>query len=263
MTKKYFHFYFISILIFSNQSYSQVEKFPQDFSNFFKVGGDIFTAPLHFDGKDWIIFSSTIAITASALTVDEDLRKFALRSRSDFNNNLFNIDKYYFFPAVSASIVGIYGYGLFAENNNFRKLGLKLAESTAYASLINIALKSIIGRKRSDVNEGNWKFKPFSFDPANSSLPSGHTTLAFAYSTIMAKEIDNIYWKIGWYSAATLVGFARVYHDKHWFSDIILGGALGYFVGDFVTDHPTNNEKEKQKFSLTYSFNQIGFIYSF
>jgi membrane-associated phospholipid phosphatase len=106
-------------------------------------------------------------------------------------------------------------------------------------------MKVTIGRKRPNETENNLIFNPFSFDFNNTAFPSGHTTLAFAYSTVMANEIDNLVWKIFWYSAATLVGAARIYNNVHWFSDTVMGGAIGYFIGDFVNKHRTNQPPQK------------------
>ena len=251
------------LVFFTNNSFSQVEKFPQDFKNFFIVGGDIATAPLHFDSKDWILFSSTIAITAATMAADNDIRSFALRSRSSLNDNLFNLDKYFYIPTAAVSVFGIYGYGLFAKDDNIRKLGLRLGEATFYASVLDVLLKGIIGRRRPEENFGDVTFKPFKFDLEKSSLPSGHTILAFSFASVMAHEVDNIYWKIGWYSFASLVGMSRVYHDKHWSSDVISAAAIGYFIGDFVNHHHTNTDDKNTNLSLTFSFNQLGLRYSF
>ena len=254
---------FILLLFFANNSFGQINKFPRDFNNFFIVGGDIATAPLHFDSKDWILFSSTIAVTAAAVAADKDVRSFALRSRGSLNDNLFNLDKYFYIPTAAVSVFGIYGYGLFAKNDDVRKLGLRLGEATFYASLLDVLLKGIIGRRRPEENLGDVTFKPFKFDLEKSSLPSGHTILAFSFSSVMAHQIDNIYWKVGWYSMASLVGMSRIYHDKHWGSDVILGAALGYFIGDFVNGHYTNSDNQDTNLSLTFSFNQLGLRYSF
>ncbi len=61
----------------------------------------------------------------------------------------------------------------------------------------------------------------------------------------MANEIDNFFWKIGWYSLAGLVGYARIYHNQHWFSDVLMGAAIGYFSGEFVNNHSSNENELK------------------
>jgi len=62
----------------------------------------------------------------------------------------------------------------------------------------------------------------------------------------MANEVDNVFWKIGWYSLAGLVGYARIYNNQHWFSDVLMGAAIGYFSGEFVNNHNTNENEQTQ-----------------
>ncbi len=46
---------------------------------------------------------------------------------------------------------------------------------------------------------------------------------------------ENFLAKLSYYSAATFVGFSRIYKDKHWASDVILGAAIGELCGRVVT----------------------------
>jgi membrane-associated phospholipid phosphatase len=247
---------------FSNHSFAQLAEKPKDdLKNFFKVGGDVFTAPKNFDSNDWIILSSTIGLTAGSFLIDDEIKSFALDNQSSFNDALFEIDNYYHVESMAISIAGIYSYGLIAKDNNVRNLALQLTEVTVYASLINLATKFIIGRARPYMNTTNTDFVPFNFTWEHSSIPSGHTTLSFAYSTVMADVYNNFFWKFGWYTAAALVGYARIYHNAHWFSDVILGGAIGYFVGRFVRNHSTNkkindlnNQTTEPDFKISFGF---------
>ena len=78
----------------------------------------------------------------------------------------------------------------------------------------------------------------------------------------MASVYNNFLWKFSWYSLAVLVAAARVYNNAHWFSDVLLGGAIGYFVGDFVNKHYTNQKVENGNspkepatdFSISFGF---------
>ena len=46
------------------------------------------------------------------------------------------------------------------------------------------------------------------------------------------------------YGGATLVGLSRMYHNKHWASDVALGAAIGTFSGlkivRYSHNHPGN-----------------------
>lgn len=227
-------------------TFSQVTVSPQnDLKNFFKVGGDLFTSPAHFDSKDWLVFSSTLGLTTtSILFVDEDIKSFALSNRSNFGDALFKIDDLYHIEFMAASMAAFYIYGVSAKNPDVRNLGLRLSEATIYAGSITLLGKFFIGRGRPQNLDNAKVFEPLNTNWEHTSLPSGHSALSFAYSTVMASVYNNFFWKFSWYSLAVLVAAARVYNNAHWFSDVLLGGAIGYFVGDFVNKHYTNQKLE-------------------
>lgn len=237
--------YFFLLIIFPiSQIFSQTDSLiSTDFQNSLRLAGDYYTAPLNFDSKDWINFSASVGISGLASLADKEIRNFSQEHRSNFADAVFSIDKYYYIEFVAGSIVAFYGYGLLDDNNKIRKLSVKLAQATILASSITLVTKTVVGRARPYEQESQYYFKPFTIDNDYNSFPSGHTTLAFAYSAVMANEVDNVFWKIGWYSLAGLVGYARIYHNQHWFSDVLMGAAIGYFSGEFVCSYNTNDDK--------------------
>ncbi len=72
-------------------------------------------------------------------------------------------------------------------------------------------------------------------------MPSGHSTVAFAVSSVLANRINNTFASIGLYTLAGITALSRVYHDEHWASDVLLGSAVGYFIGDFISSKRNNN----------------------
>lgn len=251
---KYFLFFFLAPLLLT---YSQTDSlFLDDFKSFVTIGADFYTSPLGFDSEDWIKFSATIGITGIATLADKDVKNFSQRNLSNFSNGGFSIDKYYSVEFVGVSIITFYGYGLVADNSRVRKLAIKLTEATFLAGSITLLTKTVMGRGRPYKQKSQYYTSPFTFNNDFNSLPSGHTTLAFAYSTVMANEIDNIFWKVGWYSAASLVGYARIYHNQHWLSDVLLGAAIGYFSGEFVSDY-NSTAKEETQVNLFPTFNGL------
>lgn len=94
-------------------------------------------------------------------------------------------------------------------------------------SMANEGVNRAVGRSRPLEGEGAFHFRPFT---GHASFPSGHTAFVFS----MAGGIDAV--TEGWvpaaaaYGVATLTGLSRIYHDKHWLTDVAAGAAVGTFV---------------------------------
>lgn len=154
--------------------------------------------------------------------------------------SFFKVDDYYHLEFMAVSIAALYIYGVAANNQGARTPWLKIIEATVYSSIITLSSKFILGRQRPANSGDALNFKPLNSTWEFTSLPSGHTTLSIAYSTVMTSAYNNFFWKFCWYSLAALVGAALIYNNEHWFSDVLLGGAIGYLVGEFVNNHYTN-----------------------
>jgi hypothetical protein len=94
----------------------------------------------------------------------------------------------------------LYGYALIDKNIRSKKLISKTCRSNGLWQLINMSIKFIGGRSRPFYTDTPFEFNPFKTNFEQTSFASGHSTLAFAYSTVMAKEYQNFFWKFGWYS---------------------------------------------------------------
>ncbi len=196
----------------------------------------IFGAPLRFDKTDWVMTAAVVGGTVLLFTVDEPGRRLALRNNTQFGENLSRIGKEYGREIYGLSAAGgLYVGGLVFKHEGVRTTGLMLFESVAMAGIVNMALKTIIGRRRPYTEEGAFSFRGMQFSLDNTSLPSGHSTVAFSVSSVLANRIDNVYASVGLYSLATLTALSRVYNDYHWISDTFLGAAIGTSVGLYVS----------------------------
>lgn len=243
------NYIFAIIIAITTQSIFAQKTNTEYIKNFFIVGGDIATAPAHFDKQDFINLGITLAVTTGAYFADNQVRDFAAHNQSKFNDAIFSMDNYAL-EIAAVTIGGIGGYGLAANDYKAKELGLKLAEAVFYSEILGEIMKVAAGRSRPYTGSEHTSFNPISFEDSKNSLPSGHTILAFSFATVMASQNDNIFWKIGWYSLATVMSGARLYHDMHWVSDVALGALIGHFIGNFTINHYTNKSVESSEYTF-------------
>jgi hypothetical protein len=64
---------------------------------------------------------------------------------------------------------------------------------------------------------------------ATNSFPSGHTATAFVGAELLWQEYkdQSIWYGISGYTLAACTGFFRMYNNRHWFSDIVMGAGIG------------------------------------
>lgn len=173
--------------------------------------------------------ASALLLTG-AFAVDEPFRDYALSGHNKFMNQYTHHANYLGSKKVILPLNAlVYAGGLVSGNKILQKTSFNAFKSILAASSITISLKYLTGRSRPYVNEGAYAFDPF---PQNKhafrSLPSGHSTLAFAFFTPFAERYSR--WL---YAIPFSVGLSRIYKDDHWTSDVVMGSAIGFLAGYF------------------------------
>ena len=154
--------------------------------------------------------------------------------------NLGNLYDQAMQPAYAMGITAsVYSAGVLFKNEKLVSTIHIMGQSLLLTSLVNTYFKMMIGRARPYVADDPRKFKPFNFgyNADYMSMPSGHTASVFALMTVVAKQYDSWYVDIPAYTFAASVGFQRVNTRKHWTSDLIVGGTIGYLIGSMVAEH--------------------------
>jgi membrane-associated phospholipid phosphatase len=125
--------------------------------------------------------------------------------------------------------------------------GVRALEAVAAGTTVTWLIKGAAGRTRpyaspGDARDFTWG-RGYGSRGDFQSLPSGHVTAAFAFaSAITARVARRAPARARWlgpllYGAATLTGFSRVYDDKHWASDVVLGAGIGTVSGLLLVRH--------------------------
>ncbi len=116
-------------------------------------------------------------------------------------------------------------------NRKFTILGIYIIEGFLFSGIIGSSIQIIFGRARPYVNKGPYFYKPFRHKVAYNSFYSGHTTESFAFASIISHYFQNIIISSCMYSIAFLTAIERVYNNKHWPLDVIVGGTAGFLIG--------------------------------
>ncbi len=160
--------------------------------------------------------------------VDDRVQGAFVRSRSAADSSLYTIPNSFGTTGVALAVdAGLYLGGWVFNSSGVRTAARSAVESLILAGIGTTLLKVVIGRARPDVGNGSSSFSMFKMDEGHYSLPSGHTTVAFATASSLARSADNVFVSIGLYSLASATAAARMYYNKHWFSDVVLGAAIG------------------------------------
>nr|WP_321407956.1 phosphatase PAP2 family protein [uncultured Carboxylicivirga sp.] len=169
-----------------------------------------------------------------SFALDEPIQRYLQNNQNDFADgvaegaNVFG-EKLLIVPAVGLS----WAAGYVFKKDKLRYTSWNAIKSIAVTAISTEMLKITVGRARPLMNEGAFEYRPFNNEDQFKSLPSGHVSLAFAAFTPYAESYSR--WL---YVMPASVAFARMYKNKHWFSDVVLGGGIGFISGWIFTHHP-------------------------
>lgn len=147
-----------------------------------------------------------------------------------------------------ATAGAFFGAGLIFRDERARDTGYMAASAILQAFLVDNLLKSMTGRQRPFVADGedHWAgpaaaYKRFGKDGSDlyGSFPSGHAAAAFSLATVVALQYSRHAWvPVVAYTLAAGVGLSRMALDRHWASDVAIGAVVGHLVARLVVhDH--------------------------
>lgn len=212
-------------------------------------------SPFYSTKKGRVNAGIILLATSASTFLDRPINKFLI-NRKDPVLNVVNDVGYHYGKPYSAFIVtgGFYITGLVVGNEWARETGLVLGTALLTSGLIESTLKPLIGRARPEHQMGNFDFHPLKKSALFHSLPSGHASIAFTITLVLAKRIHNTPLKVLFYSLAAATAFCRLYSNAHWFSDVVFGGAVGWFSSSASIKNLSLN-KYRKKNSANISVN--------
>ena len=192
--------------------------------NIFLDQKNFWTGPLHMNETDWELAVPLVLAGAGLIASDQTIEKHVPTDPSTVSH------------ASTASNAGLglmigAGAGLFVlgnlkGNDQQRETGLLSGEAAIDALIDTEVFKYAAGRNRPFTGD-----VPGRFFVGGDSFPSLHAGVSFAIASVIAHEYPGPLTQILAYGTATGIGIARFAGQKHFASDVVIGSALGWYLG--------------------------------
>jgi hypothetical protein len=182
---------------------------------------DIFTSPFHANRHDALEWLVPLLVTGGLIPNDRRIANTLENSRGQVRWG----------GRISNIVATSYVYGAWRNNPKGREIGILGTETLLDSLIVVEVLKEIFRRDRPDDKH------PGDFWAGGSSFPSGHAMESWSIASLLDHEFKHK--KIVGITAYTLAGVvsaARIAARKHFASDVVAGGTMGWFIGRHVYD---------------------------
>lgn len=203
-----------------------------------------YTAPLHWNGRNWEYFGGALAVIIAAHHYDTQARNHYDRGYPSPLGPKESGELSDFAP-TAALLVGTWGYASLIGNHDGKSEAWNMFESAGLATVNAYALKYIVRREgpADTTDPNNW------LKGGSPSFPSEHTTAAFAIGTVLAESGNPEFrWvrRVIGYGVGFGTAYLRMKHNAHWLSDTVAGGALGMATAHFVMNRSAERDEDEE-----------------
>lgn len=202
--------------------------------NIFQAAAKDFTSPINTESKHYLHIG--LATSAFMYIFFKDDLILAVAHETHENKPL---GEYALYGDYGGQLVpnalysgGMYASYLLTDDKDYRRFASQMFRATLYSGLATTILKTAIHETRPN-------------GIANDSFPSGHTTTAFAFASVVAMN-HKWYWAVPAFAFASFVGYSRINDNKHYLHDVTVGATIGlvYGMGIYYTDLDQEVDKE-------------------
>jgi len=207
------------------------------------------TAPLRWNGRDWLYFGTSLAAIAVAHHYDDQVRThFTTGSYASNLTNSSSSEGKDALPAL-AVVGGTWLYAGLINDSAGHREAASMVESAVLSCATGFVMRLAVGRERPNETSDDNKWRA-----GSNSFPSLHVTGAFAIGTVLAESGNDDYrWirRLLGYGVGAVTAYERLRHNAHWLSDTVAGAALGMSTAHFVMNRRGRPTGYAGNFSVT------------
>lgn len=241
---KYFKMVLISTFLLSSTAFSEEKNydFKRNETTFQMLGND-FVSPVSESHTTAILIGSS-AIILEALIFKDQNKKLVRDISTSKPLGKYSKDFELMGQVVPNIAYAVYNgaVGTYTKDSKSLYLAGLMARATFSSALTTNILKYTVREKRPDPST------------AKNGFPSGHTTTAFAFASVVGYQ-HGPWWGGASYLMASLVGFSRLNDNAHYAHEVVAGAFIGTLYGISISQRDekflaTSNQNNKTTFDF-------------
>lgn len=221
--------------------------------HFANIGGDVWAvwiSPFRSQPRDWLLFAAGVGAAAAVTPLDDNVDRWAVKHAND---GVFNVlspfregGDAFSGRTVGPLAAGVLAISLVTGNQNMQDgvFGCIAAYAANYG-IRHYVSYPLVARTRPDTRgdvpapparEGDqYRFTvPGSTKWEEHSIPGGHVANITTCASFLTRRFEmGVFEPLPWLFVGG-VGVSRILDRRHWVSDQMIGGLLGYAVGKEV-----------------------------
>ena len=221
-----------SILDDDREDQNPPESFSKGFQALWEDSIYLVTSPARMTLRDSLVLGGVLAGIGGLFAADHGIQHFVEKNTTHTGRDVADVFNGIGSPAAVLGLnVGLIAIGVtawsYTGDSRLKNAALVSLESEIFTLASVFIIQEVVGRANPEQHKGVTHFRPFSKDD---SFPSGHAAVSFSTAAVFADRYEQQVGVIA-YGMASAVALARVYSDKHFASDVVAGGLLGWVIG--------------------------------
>jgi capsule assembly protein Wzi/PAP2 superfamily protein len=192
--------------------------------NLFVDQKNFWTGPLHMSQKQWEWAPAALVVGGLFIKADQTIENHVPTNKSTVSHAVTASNAGV--GALAAAGAGLFLLGHLQSDDQKRETGILAGEAAIGALADTEIFKYAAGRERPFTGTS-----PGRFFVGGDSFPSAHSSVSWAIASVIAHEYPGPLTQLLAYGAAGGVSAARWAGQKHFFSDVAIGAALGWYMG--------------------------------
>ncbi len=187
----------------------------------------LWSSPSRLGTPDAFWLAPMVGVGGALLATDSEISRHLSNSTRRLNRS--SEISNYGVGAVLGGGAGLYLWGGLTHNSHEQETGFLSMESLANALVVNNVINLVAGRERPQVDDSRGRFWV-----GGRSFPSNHAVAAWSVASVIAHEYPGPVTRFLAYGLAAAVSASRITAKQHFPTDVLVGSALGWLVGEEV-----------------------------